>query len=91
MSSQQAVALRIRPRSGRDAVVGEMEGAIEIRLRAAPVDGAANTALCRFLADRLGVPSGAVTIVRGHRSRHKAITVNGLDAAAVRRGLLGRG
>ena len=89
MGTQECVALRIRPRSAVDAVVGEREGAIEIRLQAPPVDGAANEALRRFVAQRLGVALRAVTIVRGLTGRHKAITVEGMAAAGVRAALLG--
>ncbi|MCS5698170.1 DUF167 domain-containing protein [Cyanobium sp. FGCU-52] len=89
MGTPECVALRIRPRSGVDVVVGEREGAIEIRLQAPPVDGAANEALRRFVAQRLGVAPRAVTIVRGFTGRHKSITVDGMAAAGVRAALLG--
>lgn len=86
--SDSAVAIQVLPRASRDAVVGERQGAIAIRLKAPPVEGAANVALCRFLAKRLGVPSSAVTLVRGVRSRHKWIAVAGWSAARVRAALL---
>jgi len=82
------VALRIQPRASGDAVVGERDGAIAIRLKAPPVDGAANGALIRFLAGTLGVPQRAVRLVRGHSGRHKWVTVEGLDPSEVRRLLL---
>jgi uncharacterized protein len=47
---------------------------------AAPVvEGRANEALCRLLANRLRVPRSSVAIVRGHRSRHKVIEIDCLD------------
>jgi uncharacterized protein (TIGR00251 family) len=82
------VALRIQPRASGDAVVGERDGAIAIRLRAAPVDGAANGALIRFLARTLGVPQRAVRLVRGHSGRHKWVTVADLEPDEVRQRLL---
>lgn len=86
--SDSAVAIQVLPRTSRDAVVGERQGAIAIRLKAPPVEGAANAALCRFLAKQLGVPSSAVTLVRGARSRHKWIAVEGWSAETVRAALL---
>ncbi len=83
-----AVALWIQPRASRDAVVGEREGAIAIRLQAPPVAGAANAALVRFLASRLGVPPRDVQLVRGLSGRRKWVTVAGLEAAQVRQRLL---
>ena len=82
------MALRIQPRASADAVVGDRDGAIAIRLRAAPVDGAANAALIRFLAERLGVPQRAVRLLRGHGGRHKWVAVEGLDPEQVRQRLL---
>jgi uncharacterized protein (TIGR00251 family) len=58
-------------------VAGWHGDAIKIRVAAPPVDGAANDALQRFLADRLGVPTQAVTITGGHTSRRKRVTIQG--------------
>jgi uncharacterized protein (TIGR00251 family) len=82
------VALRVQPRAGDDAVVGEHDGVIRVRLKAAPVDGQANAALRRFLARRLGVAPSAVELVRGATGREKWIRVDGLSAEAVRAALL---
>ncbi|MBM5801586.1 MAG: DUF167 domain-containing protein, partial [Cyanobacteria bacterium K_DeepCast_35m_m2_023] len=64
------------------------EGAIVIKLQAPPVDGAANAALVRFVAQRLGVTPSSVALLRGHTSRRKQISVAGWSAEAVRRALL---
>ena len=83
------IAVRVQPRASADAVVGEREGAIAIRLKAPPVDGQANAALIKFLARRLGLPQRDLQLVRGAGSREKWIRVQGLTAAAVRLALLG--
>ena len=88
MASADLVALRVQPRASADAVTGEREGAIVIRLKAPPVDGQANAALVRFLARRLGLPAAAVELVRGATGRQKWIRVAGLSAEAVRAALL---
>jgi uncharacterized protein (TIGR00251 family) len=87
--SEAAVAIWLQPRGSRNQVVGEREGAIVIKLQAPPVDGAANAALLRFVAERLGVAVSAVELLRGHTSRRKQISVAGLNAAEVRGRLLG--
>jgi uncharacterized protein (TIGR00251 family) len=87
-SPPAALALWIQPRASRDAVVGERDGAIAIRLQAAPVDGAANAALVRFLAKRLGVPPGDVQLVRGLTDRRKWVTVTNLDPQVIRERLV---
>ncbi|MFN7229795.1 MAG: DUF167 domain-containing protein, partial [Synechococcaceae cyanobacterium] len=83
-----AVALWIQPRSSRDQVVGEREGAIAIRLKAPPVDGAANAALVSFLAARLGKAPARVRLLRGHTGRRKWVSVEGLSAGELRAALL---
>jgi uncharacterized protein (TIGR00251 family) len=90
----EPVAIWLQPRGSRDQVVGLRQGAtvgeaaIVIKLQAPPVEGAANAALLRFVAKRLGVPASAVQLLRGHTSRHKQIAVDGWTAAAVCEALL---
>jgi uncharacterized protein (TIGR00251 family) len=81
------LALRIQPRASRDEIVGRHGDAIRVRLTAPPVDGAANEALVRFLAGRLGLARGAVTLVRGHTGRDKTVDVAGLTPEEVTRRL----
>ena len=90
-NDDEALALWIQPRSSRQQVAGEREQAVVIRLQAPPVDGAANRALLRFLADRLGVPLGAVQLVRGQTGRRKWVQVQGFTASGLRRTLLAEG
>ena len=73
----------VQPRASRDALAGEREGALVVRLTTPPVEGAANDALCRFLGRALGIAPGAVRIVSGARGRRKVVRVAGLDAVAV--------
>lgn len=83
------VAVRVQPRAKRTEVAGERGEAIVVRVASPPVDGKANAALCRFVAERAGVPRGAVTVVRGATARDKLLRVEGATTAAVRAALLG--
>ena len=77
--------VRLTPRGGSDRVDGAGEdGALRVRVKAPPVDGAANAALCRLLADELGVGRGSVRLVSGETARRKVVEVDGRDAAALR-------
>jgi len=76
--------VRVQPRASRDAIGGEREGALVVRLTAPPVEGAANEALARLLGKALGVAPSAVRITGGATGRNKVLAVAGLDAAAVR-------
>jgi uncharacterized protein YggU (UPF0235/DUF167 family) len=78
------IEVRVTPRAPRDAIEGvDADGALRVRIRAAPVEGAANVALCRLLAAGSGVPSSAVTVVRGAAARRKLVQMEGLDAASL--------
>jgi uncharacterized protein len=76
--------VRVQPRASRDALGGEREGALVVRLSAPPVEGAANDALARFLGKTLGVAPSAVRILRGGTGRRKLVAVAGIDAAHAR-------
>ena len=64
--------------------MGEHGGAVKIKLRAPAVEGKANAALIRFLAEQLKLPRQSIALERGHRSRDKLIRVDGLIAEGVR-------
>ena len=67
--------LRIQPRASRSEIVGIQGDALKVRLSAPPVDGAANEALVRFLAELLEVPRSRVTIRSGLASRTKTVHI----------------
>ncbi|HKZ32364.1 MAG TPA: DUF167 domain-containing protein [Vicinamibacteria bacterium] len=76
--------VRVKPRASRDAIGGEQEGALVVRLSAPPVEGAANDALQRFLGKTLGIAPSAVQILKGLTGRQKLVAIAGLDAATAR-------
>ena len=73
----------VQPRASRDAIVGEWQGALRVRLTAPPVDGLANEALRRLLAKHLEIPLAAVRILSGERNRTKRMEVRGVSAARI--------
>ena len=76
--------VHIVPNAKIDCVVGEHGGAVKIKLRAPAVQGKANAALIRFLAEQLKLPRQSIALERGHRSRDKLIRIDGLTAEDVR-------
>lgn len=59
------------------------QGVLKVALTAPPVEGAANEALRKLIAKKLGVSKTAVEIVRGDRGRTKLIRVHGVDGRDV--------
>ena len=76
--------VRVQPRASRNEIDGEWQGALRVRLNVPPVEGRANEALRRFLADCLNVPLAAVKIASGQRCRLKRIEVLGGKAEQIR-------
>jgi uncharacterized protein len=76
-------AVRVAPRSSRNAIEGEYQGALKVRLTAPPVEDRANDALVRLLAERLNVPRSAVRIIAGGKSRTKRVEIAGISRAQV--------
>ena len=77
------IQVRVIPRAGRSGFAGTRDGALLVRLAAAPVDGAANAELIEVIAKAVGVPKRAVTIVTGERSRTKTVSVDGVSPEEV--------
>lgn len=73
------IAVRVVPRAGRSGIAGTRDGALLVRLNAAPVEGAANAELIEVIAKALDVPRRAVTIASGERSRQKRVRVAGIS------------
>ncbi len=76
-------AVRLTPRSVTTRVDGVAEGILKVRVAAPAVEGAANSALVRLLADELGIAGRDVRIVAGARTRQKLVMVDGLAAEAI--------
>lgn len=76
-------AVRVTPRASREAIEGEHQGALKVRLTAPPLEDRANEALRRLLAARLNVPLSAVRIVGGEKSRNKRVAIVGASKGLV--------
>lgn len=68
----------VQPRSSRNQIVGEFDGALKIKLTAPPVEGEANQALVAFLSRQLRLSKSRVELVKGEASRHKTVVIKGL-------------
>ncbi|HKG57378.1 MAG TPA: DUF167 domain-containing protein [Candidatus Limnocylindrales bacterium] len=71
-------AVRLTPRGGSDHVEGVADGVLRARVAAPPIEGAANQALLRLIADELGVARRSVRLVAGAAGRQKLVVVEGM-------------
>jgi uncharacterized protein len=73
--------IHAQPGAKRSEISGLHGERLKVRIAAPAVDGRANEALERYLAECLGVPRSAVRVVKGDRSRDKRVAVDAPDAA----------
>jgi len=78
------LSFHVQPNAPRTEVQGEHGGALKLRLAAPPVDGKANEALVRWVAERLDVARSAVELIAGEKDRRKRVLVKtALGMAAI--------
>jgi uncharacterized protein (TIGR00251 family) len=80
-----AFSVKVHPHTRKNAITGELDGALKVSLTAPPIDGKANEACIEFFAKLLKVPRSSVTIASGQSSRRKVIRVSGLSAEEARK------
>jgi uncharacterized protein len=71
------LTLHVQPGAKQTTVAGLHGDALKIRLAAPPIEGRANEALLRFIADFFKVPLRDVELKQGGQSRHKRVEVRG--------------
>lgn len=76
-------SVRLQPRSSKNEIGGVQDGALKVWVTAPPVEGSANDALVRLLAENLGVARREVAIVAGAASRNKKVEVSGVGAERI--------
>lgn len=69
-------AVHVKPNSKKGPLVVADGDQLVVYLRARPVDGAANAALIKILAEHFGVHRCQISIKTGQTSRHKLIELD---------------
>jgi uncharacterized protein (TIGR00251 family) len=77
--------IRVTPRAAANAVGGERDGALLVRVTAPPVEGKANAAVVKLLAEALDLAPTAIYVERGAAARTKRVSVPQSAEAALRR------
>ena len=85
---QTRLEVRVRPKSRKNQVRKIVGNKIRIHVTQPPVDGKANAALVRMLANVLGVAKSSIVIHRGERSMDKVIIIRGINYEAAMQKLI---
>ena len=70
------VVVRVKPGSSKGPLVEKDEEGLVVFVREKAIDGGANDAVAKVLAEHFGVPKSHVRVVRGHTARIKQIEVD---------------
>lgn len=76
--------VHVRPGARADELAGLHGTALCVRVRARPIEGAANAAVRTLLAELLGVAPRDVVLDAGARGREKRFRVAGVDVPTAR-------
>lgn len=71
------LTLHVQPGAKRTEVAGIHDGALKIKIGAAPVEGQANAKLVEFLKKAFDVPASRVIIKQGSSGRRKVVEIQG--------------
>jgi hypothetical protein len=82
--SDTLLKLHVTPRGSKNEIIGWRDDVICIKITAPPVDGAANSAIIKFIADALGVRKSQVKLVSGEKSREKVLKIIGVTQADIK-------
>jgi hypothetical protein len=69
------INIKVHARSKRESVVELPDGSYKVEVKAPPVDGAANEAICELLAGHFGVHKRDVTVVTGATNNKKVVEI----------------
>jgi uncharacterized protein (TIGR00251 family) len=75
--------VQVQTRASRDEVVGPHGDLLKVRITSAPVAGAANRHLLKFLAKELKIPQSQLSLKSGATSKNKSISVRGISGDEV--------
>jgi uncharacterized protein len=75
--------IRVKPRAARQRIAGERAGRLLVEVTAPAIEGRANEAVRRLLADTLRIAPGRVAVLGGGHARDKLVRIEGLELERV--------
>jgi hypothetical protein len=83
-SGRLLVEVKVIPGAARSRAAGMRDGALLLRIAAAPEKGKANDELRSLLSRELGLPKSEIVLVAGAASRRKTVSLPVSAEAAIR-------
>ena len=76
--SRTTLTIQVQPNARRNEVLGFTEGILRLKIAAPPVEGKANKKVVSYLSKVLDVAKREITIERGHTSKIKVVSIEGM-------------
>jgi uncharacterized protein (TIGR00251 family) len=73
------IEVKVIPGMSKNELTGEQNGALKIKINAAPEKGKANKELVDFLSSRFGIKKADIEVIKGQASRMKSIRISGIN------------
>ena len=67
--------LYIQAGAKQNEIIGLIQDELKIKLASLPIEGRANVALIKFLAELFKVPRSSIVLKSGEKSRHKTVEI----------------
>lgn len=71
--------IKVIPKSSHNEIMETKDGLLKIKVTASPVEGQANEAVIKLLAQELGLKKSQISILKGQKSRIKTIELTGVN------------
>ncbi len=68
--------VKVKANASQNSIQASEDGTYLIRIKAAPIDGAANDAIIAYLAKLFNLAKSGVQIIKGHTAPHKVIQLD---------------
>lgn len=72
------IRIHLQPRASKTEICGIQGDELKVRVTSPPVDDAANRLCIEFFAKMFRLPRSSVSIISGHKSRHKKVLLSGV-------------
>ena len=72
------INIKVHARSKRESITQQPDGSFKVEVKAPPVDGAANEAICELIAEHFHVHKRNVSVVMGSTNNKKVIEILGI-------------
>lgn len=77
--------VKVKPSSKSDSITRGFDGAIQVKIKAQPVDGKANLYLVKYFSSILNLPTSKILLAKGQTSSFKTLEIDAEESYVAER------